>query len=69
MWTGSVHLPAEKEIFFRYFMAYILGPDDEFVTQRHIFIHSWESQQEPRRVQDGMLVILNSIVKQKSRKY
>ncbi|XP_060846937.1 LOW QUALITY PROTEIN: glycerophosphocholine phosphodiesterase GPCPD1-like [Rhopalosiphum padi] len=52
VWTGSVHLPPEKEIFFRYFMAYIVEPDGEFVTQRHIFIHSWESQQEPRRVQN-----------------
>ncbi|XP_025192312.1 glycerophosphocholine phosphodiesterase GPCPD1-like isoform X1 [Melanaphis sacchari] len=52
IWTGSVHLPPEKEIFFRYFMAYIVEPDGEFVTQKHIFVHSWESQPEPRRVQN-----------------
>ncbi|XP_015371225.1 PREDICTED: glycerophosphocholine phosphodiesterase GPCPD1-like [Diuraphis noxia] len=52
VWTGSIHLPPDQEIFFRYFMAYIIEPDEEFVKQRHIFVHSWESQPEPRRVQD-----------------
>jgi len=41
-------------------MAYIVEPDDEFVKERHIFVHSWESQLEPRRVQDGMLIILKA---------
>jgi len=50
-------------------MAYIVEPDGEFITQRHIFVHSWESQQEPRRVQNGMLIILITIVKYKNRKY
>jgi len=50
-------------------MAYIVEPDGEFVKQRHIFVHSWESQQEPRRVQDGMLITIKSLVKYYNNKY
>lgn len=56
-WSGSVHLPAEKQIFFRYFVAYILEPDDEKTKQKQVLVHSWESHHEPRIVQsvDGIL--------------
>jgi len=49
-------------------MAYIVEPDDEFVKQRHIFVHSWESLLEPRRVQNGLLILLKIITKYNNNK-
>lgn len=48
IWSGKVHLPAEKEIFFRYFVAYIIEPDGKYMKQKQISVHSWESHYEPR---------------------
>ncbi|VVC36861.1 Hypothetical protein CINCED_3A012450 [Cinara cedri] len=50
IWSGQVHLPADKEIFFRYFIAYILEPDGDYVKQKHTLVHSWESHQVPRSI-------------------
>lgn len=63
-WSGKVHLPAGKEIDFRYFIAYILEPDNEYVKEKHTFVHSWESHHEPRTVQSikGILFILTTII-------
>ncbi|VVC38349.1 Carbohydrate-binding-like fold,Spaetzle,PLC-like phosphodiesterase, TIM beta/alpha-barrel [Cinara cedri] len=51
IWSGKVHLPTDKEIFFRYFIAYILEPDGNYVRQKHTLIQSWESHQIPRPIQ------------------
>lgn len=55
-WKGTVHLPAEKPIFYRYFVGFILKPEE---NQKEIFVHSWESHDEPRVVKfvNGMLLI------------
>lgn len=51
-----MHLPAEKPIFYRYFVGFILKPEE---NQKEIFVHSWESHDEPRVVKfvNGMLLI------------
>ncbi|XP_050530961.1 glycerophosphocholine phosphodiesterase GPCPD1-like isoform X2 [Daktulosphaira vitifoliae] len=48
IWTGKIDLPTNQQVLFRYFIAYILEPDGEYITQRSILVHSWESHYEPR---------------------
>lgn len=50
VWSGKVHIPIGKEISYRYFLAYILEPDNEYVKQKQVFVHSWESHITPRIV-------------------
>lgn len=59
-------MPADKEIFYRYFIAYILEPDGDYVKQKYTLVHSWESHQVPRLVQfsngeSNVLIIINRI--------
>jgi len=59
-WSGKVHLPVGKEILFRYFVAYILEPDNDYVKQNHVFVHSWESHDKCRIIPSisGILIVL-----------
>jgi len=61
IWSGKAHLPSEKEIFYRYFIAYIVEPDleHEYVKQKHIFVNSWESHYEPRTLGGIFIIIVN----------
>lgn len=63
-WEGKVHLPEKITIFYRYFIANILKSDVN-LDQKEIFVHSWESHNEPRVVKyvDGMFCILENIFK------
>lgn len=63
-WSGKVHLPIGKEILYRYFVAYILEPDNEYVKQKHVFVHSWESHYKSRIVSstDGILIVLENTI-------
>lgn len=53
-----MHLPSDKEIFFRYFAAYIVEPDfeHEHAQKKHIFVHSWETHFEARTL-NGTLIV------------
>ncbi|XP_050426352.1 glycerophosphocholine phosphodiesterase GPCPD1 [Adelges cooleyi] len=50
IWTGKVDLPTDKQVLFRYFVAYILEPDGVNIKKRNVLVHSWESHYEPRVV-------------------
>lgn len=58
IWSGIVHLPSDREIFFRYFNAYVFETEIDSEAQRHVFVHSWESYHKPRSAQfiDGMSI-------------